>query len=136
MQGEGALHPDAEADLADGEGLADAPALTADDDALEDLHARAGAFDDLDVDLDGVACAELRDVVTEARCVEGVQNVHEVPSWSVPQATGRPGCPVVLRMSYEHVVGGGPGGRLARASPAPPVAGATATWEVCHSARR
>src|SRR3954469_23790446 len=36
---EGALHADAEADLADGESLADAAALTADDDALEDLDA-------------------------------------------------------------------------------------------------
>ena len=38
---EGALDADAEADLADGEGLAEAAALAADDDALEDLDARA-----------------------------------------------------------------------------------------------
>src|SRR4029077_21048404 len=46
VHGERALDTDAEADLANGEGLPDAIALTADDDALEDLHAGTRAFDD------------------------------------------------------------------------------------------
>src|SRR5215212_3397466 len=73
---EGALHADAEADLAHGEGLADAAALTADDDALEDLDARAVALDHADVDLHGVPGAEVGDVVAQRRGVEGVQGVH------------------------------------------------------------
>ncbi|KEP72315.1 hypothetical protein HR12_46980, partial [Microbacterium sp. SUBG005] len=55
MDGEGALHADLEADLADAEGLAHAVARAADDDALEHLDARAVAFGDVDVHLDGVA---------------------------------------------------------------------------------
>ena len=64
---EGALDADAEADLADGEGLADAVALAADDDALEDLDALAGALDHPDVHLEGVAGREVGDVVAQAR---------------------------------------------------------------------
>src|SRR3954467_4369352 len=73
---EGALDADAEADLADGEGLADAAALTADDDALEDLDARAVALDHADVDLHGVPGAEVGDVVAQRVGVECVQGVH------------------------------------------------------------
>src|SRR5688572_23839449 len=62
---EGALDADLEADLADGEGLAHALAGAADDDALEDLDAGAGALDDVHVHLDGVARTELGDVGTE-----------------------------------------------------------------------
>jgi hypothetical protein len=40
-------------------------ALAGDDDALEDLDARARALDDADVDLDGVAGPELGDVVAQ-----------------------------------------------------------------------
>src|SRR3954452_4991118 len=73
---EGALHADAEADLADREGLADAAALTADDDTLEDLDAGAVALDHADVHLDGVTRAEGRDVVAQRSGVECVQGVH------------------------------------------------------------
>src|SRR5215213_8046515 len=52
MHREGALDADAETDLADGERLADALALAADDGALEDLDARAVALDDLHVNLE------------------------------------------------------------------------------------
>src|SRR5690348_11890894 len=52
-----------EGDLADRERASDAGALEPDHDALEDLDAGAGALRDLDVDLDGVAGAELGKVV-------------------------------------------------------------------------
>src|SRR5262249_5482436 len=58
---ERALHADAEADLAHGEGLPAAAALAPDDDTLEDLHALAVAFDHPDVHLHGVAGRELWD---------------------------------------------------------------------------
>src|SRR4051812_48309129 len=53
VHGEGALDTHAEAHLPDGEGLADPAALAPDDDALEDLDARAVALDHADVHLDG-----------------------------------------------------------------------------------
>src|SRR5262245_55018883 len=52
---ERALDADAEADLADGERLAQSVALAADHHALEDLDALAGALDDADVHLHRVA---------------------------------------------------------------------------------
>ena len=58
MQREGPLHADAEADLADGEGLANAVARTGDDHAGEDLDPGTVALDDLHVHLDGVAGSE------------------------------------------------------------------------------
>src|SRR6188472_1150711 len=82
-----ALDADLEADLADREGLANALALAADDDALEDLDTRARTFDDVDVHLDGVARAEVGDVRPQARSVDVVEDVHD-GSLSAP-ATGR-----------------------------------------------
>src|SRR3954470_1948242 len=76
VHGEGALDAHAEAHLAHGEGLADAPALTADDDTLEDLDARAVALHHAHVDLHRVAGAELGDVRTQRVGVESVQGVH------------------------------------------------------------
>src|SRR3954468_16758911 len=76
VHGEGALDAHAEADLADGEGLADATTLTADDDALEDLDARAVALDHAHVDLHRVAGAEVGDVAAQRVGVECVQGVH------------------------------------------------------------
>src|SRR6476661_299225 len=73
---EGPLDADAVALLADGEGLADATTLAAQHDALEDLDALLGTLDDLDVDIDGVAGAEGRDVVAQRRLVDEVQRVH------------------------------------------------------------
>ena len=68
--------------FADREGLADAAAVATDDNALEDLDTRARAFDDLHVDLEGVAGAEGRDVRTQAGCVNGVKLVHDCFSFS------------------------------------------------------
>src|SRR5689334_454419 len=63
VQREGALDTDAEGDLPDGEAATDARALDPDHDALELLDAGARALDDLHVDVDRVAGAELREVV-------------------------------------------------------------------------
>src|SRR5215208_692613 len=63
VEREGALDTDAEGDLADREGAADAGAVHADHHALEDLDAGAGALDDLHVHLDGVTGPEGREVV-------------------------------------------------------------------------
>src|SRR4051794_28604526 len=73
---ERALDADAEAHLADGEGLAHARALAADHDALEDLQALARALDHAHVDLDGVARVEGRHVVTQAAAVDEIGGVH------------------------------------------------------------
>src|SRR5947209_472536 len=62
---ERALHADAEAHLADGEGLPHAGALAADDDALEDLDPLSVALDHPDVHLQRVTRAEPGNVVTE-----------------------------------------------------------------------
>src|SRR3954453_11040461 len=61
VQREGALDAHAEGDLADGEAAADAAALDADHDALEDLDAGTVPLDDLHVDLDRVTGPEVRD---------------------------------------------------------------------------
>ena len=66
MHREGALDADAEADLAHGEGLLDPATLAPHDGALEHLHPLPVALDHPDVDLDGVAGAELGDVVAQA----------------------------------------------------------------------
>src|SRR3954447_26409120 len=77
---EGALDADAEGDLADREGPADARALDSDHDALEHLDAGAVALDDLDVDLDGVAGAEGGDVVAQRGGGQRVDDVgHDSP---------------------------------------------------------
>src|SRR5690606_26833999 len=73
---EGARDPDAEAELADGEGLADARAVAADDDALEDLDTRAGAFLNAHVHADGVAGTEVGHVGPHGSSVQLIQNVH------------------------------------------------------------
>jgi hypothetical protein len=73
---EGALDADGEGDLADREGLAHAGTLAADDYALELLHTGAVALDDADVDVDGVAGAEGRDVAAQRRGVDGVEQVR------------------------------------------------------------
>ena len=65
MHGKGSLDADAEGDLADREGLAEAPALAPDHNALEDLHPFAVALHDAHVHLDGVTGSERRDVATQ-----------------------------------------------------------------------
>ena len=73
MHGEGPLHADAEAHLAHGEGLLHAAALAPHDRALEDLDPLPGALDHPDVDLDGVAGAEVGDVVAQAVAIDRFQ---------------------------------------------------------------
>ena len=85
MQREGALDADAEAHLADGEGLAHTGAVAADDDTLEDLDAGAVTLDDLDVHLDGVTGAERGDVGLQALGVELVELLHDCCFLVAPQ---------------------------------------------------
>src|SRR6476659_156443 len=73
---EGTLHADAEGDLADGEGFADAVALAAQDEALEDLDAGVLAFDDVHVNLEGVTRAELGNVSAQRGCIYGIEDMH------------------------------------------------------------
>ena len=63
MHREGPLDADAVAFLSDGEGLADAPTGATQHHTLEHLNTLLVAFDDLDVDLNGVTRAEVRDVI-------------------------------------------------------------------------
>src|SRR4051812_44228455 len=112
VQREGALHADAEGDLAHREGAAHARALDPDADALEHLDAGAVALDDLDVDLEGVAGTEVGDVVAAGGGGERVDDVgHEVSSWAPQVTRGTGGRSVVLT---------GPG---SASCGAPPVAG-------------
>jgi hypothetical protein len=73
VDGERALHADAERLLAGGEGLARAVALALDDDALEDLGSTARALDDLEVDAHAVARLEAGDAA-ELRAFEGLDD--------------------------------------------------------------
>src|SRR3954447_17142778 len=70
------LDADAETDLADREGFPNATTLTADDVPGEDLDPGAGALDDLDVHLDGVARPEIRKIGPQRSGVQSVQGVH------------------------------------------------------------
>src|SRR5215207_2150317 len=90
VEREGPLDADAEGDLADGEGAADAGSVDPDDDALEDLDAGAVALDDLDVHLDGVTGAEGRDVVA----LDGIAEIgdHVAHGCLLASATGQPRC--------------------------------------------
>ena len=81
--------PDAEADLADGEGLAGAAALAADHHALEDLDPLAGALDHADVHLQGVAGAEVGDVVAQLGAVDEISAVHEEAPGQATRAATR-----------------------------------------------
>ena len=65
MNGEGTLNTNAEGNLADGEGLANACTLAANNEALEDLDTVVLTFNDLNVNVQGVTGAECGDVVTE-----------------------------------------------------------------------
>ena len=72
---EGTLNTDAEGDLADGEGLADAGALTTDADTLEELCTLVVALDNLYVYFEGIAWAEGRDIVAQLCCIDLVNDV-------------------------------------------------------------
>src|SRR5690348_14249662 len=76
VHGERTLHAHAEADLADGERLADPPAGPPDHDPLEHLDPGTVALDDPHVHLHGVTGAECGDVGTQRCGVEVVQRVH------------------------------------------------------------
>ena len=73
---EGALDADAEADLADGEGLAGASAAHADDVALEDLLTRAVTLGNAVVNLDVVANLDRGDVLANLLTLDGANVVH------------------------------------------------------------
>ena len=72
---EGTLNADAEGDLADGEGLADAGALTTDANTLEELCTLVVALDNLYVYVEGIAWAEGRDIVAQLCCIDLVNDV-------------------------------------------------------------
>src|SRR5690606_8452906 len=76
VQRERALDPDAAAELAHGEGLADAAALAAQHVTLEHLHALTVALDHADVDAHRVARSEVGDVLAQAELVDDVGGVH------------------------------------------------------------
>jgi hypothetical protein len=70
MQRERPLDTDAERLLANRERFPDAGPLALDDDALEDLDASALALDHLEVDADGVARLEFRQVGPQLALLE------------------------------------------------------------------
>src|SRR5690606_33083282 len=76
VQGVGPLHTDAEAHLADGEGLPQTTALAADHHALKDLNSGPVALHDPGVHLERVAGAEVRDVGPHRLGIQRVQRVH------------------------------------------------------------
>ena len=76
MDGERPLHAHSKRDLAHGEGLAQAAPLAPDDDALKHLDALPIALDHPHVHLDGVAGAEFRQVVAQARILDEIDGVH------------------------------------------------------------
>ncbi len=76
VDGELTLDTDLEADLADGEGFADAIALTTRDDTLENLDTAAAAFNDVDVDLHVVTDTEIGDVALERCGIDCIELLH------------------------------------------------------------
>ncbi len=70
MEGEYPLHPHTEAHLSHGEGGGSALAVAGDHHALEHLDPLPAAFHHTHVDLDGVAGAELGEVVAHMRALE------------------------------------------------------------------
>ena len=70
------FHADTEAHFPDRERLAYAAALDADHHALEHLDPLAVAFDDADVDLDGVAGSKVGEVGAQARAVDQIGGIH------------------------------------------------------------
>src|SRR5664280_3381918 len=77
VHGERTLDAHTETDLANGEGLLEARALTADDDALEDLDTGARTLDHAHVDLQRVTGAKVRNVVAKRVAVNEVSRIHE-----------------------------------------------------------
>ncbi|VXB15296.1 hypothetical protein ARTHRO9V_120049 [Arthrobacter sp. 9V] len=73
---EGTLYADTEGNLAHGEGFANAVTLAAQDEALEYLDTGVLAFDDVDVNLEGVARTELRNIITQRGCIYAIEDMH------------------------------------------------------------
>ena len=104
MQREATLHAGAEADLADQEGLAQAGALTSDHHTGEGLDTGVVAFLDLDVDVDGVAGTERRDLlgglhVLGVKCLNSVNHCYSL----VAAAYQRTGLGFGDDWHHEHV---------------------------------
>ncbi len=76
MQREGALDAHAVRNLANGVGLTGSGTGAGDHDALEHLHTGLVAFDDLHVNLHGVASAEVGNVVAQRGGVDGIEGLH------------------------------------------------------------
>ena len=90
VQRERPLHADAEGDLPNGEGLADAAAGTRDHDALEHLDALTVPLDHADVHLDGVTGAEIREVRAQERLLDQIGLVHGNGRRVYQRPSGRP----------------------------------------------
>ena len=76
MNGEGTLNTNTERNLANGEGLAHTRALTANNEALENLHTAVLTFNNIHVNVEGVTGGELGNVVTKGLLVDKVESLH------------------------------------------------------------
>ena len=74
---EGTLNTDTEGHLTDGEGLANAAILATDYDTFEDLHTGLVTFDNLHVNVKGIAGTEIRNIIAQLCCIDRVKNVHQ-----------------------------------------------------------
>ena len=84
MQGEYALNAIAERDTADGEGFTDVGSVLGDHDAGKHLDTLGGSFNDLGVNLDGIADLEVRYFVFQLLLFDSIDNlVHFHPPGSV-----------------------------------------------------
>ena len=73
---EGTLNTNTERNLANGEGLAHTRALAANNEALENLHTAVLTFNNVHVNVEGVAGGELGNVVTKGLLVDKVESLH------------------------------------------------------------
>jgi hypothetical protein len=76
VERENALDSDSETHLANGERCPVRRTVPGDDDALEHLGALPTAFDDADMDLDGVTGSKIGDVVAHVRALNQMKVVH------------------------------------------------------------
>src|SRR5690606_2195454 len=82
---EGTLDANLEADLANGEGFANACTGAANNHALEDLNTRTGTLGDVYVHLYGVTGEKLWDVATQRSCIYNVEDLHDLLFLYPPQ---------------------------------------------------
>jgi hypothetical protein len=73
---EGTLNTNTVGNLTNGESLAQAIALAAHNDSLEDLKAALATFDNTDVNLELITGTKLWDVMAQGYCIYGVKDVH------------------------------------------------------------